>query len=160
MTVYDRRETFGRYFEDFQAGDVYKHWPGMTITEDMNTMFCLLTMNHQPLHFDVEYAKKHQHGQRVVVGLLPFCLAVGMGIPDTSGKTIAALDYNELVHHAPVFVGDTIYAESEVISKRESKSKPDRGIVHTKSVVRNQRQETVLSFKRSFMVPRKGFGLA
>ncbi len=155
MTVYDRREQFGRYFEDFQEGDVYKHWPGMTITEDMNTLFCLLTMNHMPLHFDLAYAKESQHGQRLVVGTLVLSLAVGMSVADTSGRAIANLDYQDVKHQGPVFLGDTMYAESKVLDKRESRGKADRGIVHIETKAVNQRGELVLTFRRHFLVPRR-----
>ena len=155
MMEHDFRERFGRYLEQFDVGDVYKHWPGKTINEHDNDLFCLLTMNHMPLHIDKHYAEQSQHQQRLVVGLLVLSLAVGMSVVDTSGKAIAALDYEEVKHLAPTFIGDTIYAETTVLDKRESASRPDRGIVRVQTVVTNQRGQQVLSLKRSFLVPKK-----
>ena len=155
MTVYDRRDTFGRYFEQFVEGDIYKHWPGITITEQMNTEFCLLTMNHMPLHIDAHYAEQSQHGKRIVVGPLVISLAVGMTVEETSGKTIANLDYQDVRHVAPVWIGDTIYAETKVLNKKEISNKTDRGVVHVITDVTNQRGEQVLTFRRHFLVPKK-----
>jgi acyl dehydratase len=149
---YDFRERFGRYLEEFEIGDIYKHWPGKTINEHDNDLFCLLTMNHMPLHIDKNYAEQSQHGQRLVVGLLVLSIAVGMSVVDTSGKAVAALDYEEVKHHKPTFIGDTIYARTTVLEKRASASRPDRGIVKVETVVTNQRDEEVMSLKRSFMV--------
>ena len=150
------RQRFGRYFEEFNVGDVYTHWPGRTITEADDTLFCMLTMNHNPLHIDAHYAAATVHGQRLVVGLLVFSTAVGMSVPDVSGKCIANLGYEEIRHTGPVFHGDTIYAETRVLEKRESESKPDRGIVRVETRVTNQRGETVLTFRRSVLVPKTG----
>ena len=149
------REHFERFLDDFKAGDVYAHWPGRTLTQSANEAFCLLTMNHQPLHLDVEYAKASQHGQPLVNGLFILSTAVGMSIPGVSGATIANLDYEQVVHHGPVFVGDTIYAESTVLNVRESTSRPDRGIVQIETRVTNQKGEVILSFRRRFMVPKR-----
>lgn len=147
---------FGRYLEEFTAGDVYKHWPGRTISEADNTLFCLLTMNHHPLHLDAHYAETQTHyGQRVVVGALIYSLALGMSVSDTSGKAIANLEVEELKHLAPTFHGDTIYAETTVLDVRESQSRPDRGIVQVETRAYNQRGEQVLSFRRRFMAPKK-----
>ena len=156
MTIYDGRERFGRFFDDFQPGDVYKHWPGITITEYMNTQFCLLTMNHMPLHIDKHFSAQSQHGQRIVVGTLVFSLAVGMSVPDTSGRTIANLEYEKITHDGPVWIGDSVYAESEVLDKRESSSKPDRGVVHVETRVTNQSGQRVLTFRRRFLAPKRG----
>ncbi|MFQ5880001.1 MAG: MaoC family dehydratase [Dehalococcoidia bacterium] len=147
---------FGRYYEEFAAGDVYKHWPGRTITEYDDTLFCMLTMNHHPLHIDAHYAETQtQFRQRVVVGTLVYSLAFGMSVPDTSGRAIANLEVEEIKHLAPTFHGDTIYAETTVLDVRESQSRPDRGIVHVETRAYNQRGEQVLSFRRRFMVPKK-----
>jgi len=148
---------FGRYYEEFNPGEIYRHWPGKTITETDNTLFCMLTMNHNPLHIDAHYAERTQHGQRLVVGLLVFSTAVGMSVSDVSGKCIANLEYEQIRHQGPVFHGDTIYAETTVLDKRESESKSDRGVVRVETRVRNQRGETVLTFRRRVLVPRKGF---
>ncbi len=149
---YDFQERFGRFYEEFEAGDVYKHWPGRTITEHDNDLFCMMTMNHMPLHIDKNYAEKSQHGQRLVVGLLVLSLAVGMSVVDTSGKAVAALEYEEVKHLGPTFIGDTIYAQTEVLEKRLTKSRQDRGIVRVQTTVTNQRGEKVMTLKRSFMV--------
>jgi acyl dehydratase len=144
---------FGRCFEDFEVGDVYKHWPGRTITEYDDTLFSMLTMNHNPLHIDANYAEDTQHGQRLVVGPLIFSIALGMSVPDVSGKAIANLEFENVRHLAPTFHGDTMYAETRVLEKKLSTSKPDRGVVTVETLAYNQRGETILSFKRRVMVP-------
>ncbi len=146
---------FGRYFEEFEVGAVYKHWPGRTITEADHTLFCMLTMNHNPLHIDAEYAAGTQFGQRLVAGPLVFSIAVGMSVPDVSGRAIANLEYESVKHIAPTFHGDTIYAETRVLEKRASQSKPDRGVVKVETRAYNQRGEEVLCFRRSVLVPRR-----
>lgn len=147
---------FGRTLEEFTVGDTYRHEPGRTLTESDNQLFSLLTMNHHPLHIDAHFAARTQHGRRVVVGTLVFSVAVGLSVPDISGKAIANLEYEEIRHIAPVFVGDTIYAESRVLELRESASKPDRGIVRVETRAWNQRGEDVLSFRRRVLVPKAG----
>ena len=111
----DARETrFGRYFEDFEVGDVYKHWPGKTITEADDHLFCMITMNHHPLHTDAHYAETEtQFGKNVVVGNLVYSLVLGMSVPDVSGKAIANLEIESLKHAKPTFHGDTIYARDD-----------------------------------------------
>ncbi|MBO0790345.1 MAG: MaoC family dehydratase, partial [Ktedonobacteraceae bacterium] len=146
---------FGRVFEEFEIGDIYKHWPGRTITEYDDTLFCMLTMNHQPLHIDANYAEETQYKQRLVVGTLVFSIALGMSVPDVSGKALANLEFEEVKHVAPTFHGDTIYAETKVLDKRLSRSRGDRGIVTVETIAYNQRGETVLSFKRRVMVPTR-----
>tara|TARA_B100001245_G_scaffold198712_1_gene158079 strand:- start:77 stop:553 length:477 start_codon:yes stop_codon:yes gene_type:complete len=153
---HDFKDRFGRYFEEFEVGDVYRHWPGKTINAHDNDLFCMITMNHMPLHIDKEYAEQSQHGQRLVVGLLVLSIAVGMSVVDTSGKAIAALDYEEVKHIGPTFIDDTIYAATTVLDKRVSASRPERGIVRVETTVTNQRDQEVLSLKRSFMVTVKG----
>ena len=153
---HDFKDRFGRYFEEFEVGDVYRHWPGKTINTHDNDLFCMITMNHMPLHIDKEYAEQSQHGQRLVVGLLVLSIAVGMSVVDTSGKAIAALDYEEVKHIGPTFIDDTIYAATTVLDKRVSASRPERGIVRVETTVTNQRDQEVLSLKRSFMVTVKG----
>jgi acyl dehydratase len=149
------KSQFGRYYDEFEAGDVIEHQPGKTITESDNNLFSLLTMNHHPVHLDWNYASRHLHGKVLVVGTLVFSLAVGLTVRDISGKAIANLAYHEVVHTGPVFIGDTIYAITKVLSKRLSRSKPDRGIVKVETEVFNQRQEIVLRFSRSVLIPRK-----
>ena len=147
---------FGRYFEEFEVGAVYRHWPGKTITESDNHLFCLLTMNHHPLHLDAHYARTQtQYERNVVVGNLVYSLLLGMSVPDVSGKAIANLATEELSHPAPVFHGDTLYVESEVLEVRPSESKPDRGVVKVRTDVYNQDGVLVATFKRAVLVPRK-----
>jgi len=154
--VIDGKDRFGRYLEEFQKGDIYKHWPGKTITESDNNLFCLLTLNRHPIHSDIEYAKSQTHGRILVVGPLVLSLVVGMSVADTSGKAIANLEYERITHDAPVFIGDTIYAESEVLDVRESTSNPDRGIVYITTRAFNQNGEKVLTLYRRFLVPKRG----
>ena len=119
---------FGRYYEEFDVGATYRHWPGKTITEADDHLFCLITMNHHPLHIDANYAAtKTEFKRNVVVGNLVYSLALGMSVADISGKAIANLEVESLKHEHPTFHGDTIYAETTVLDKRESLSKPDRG---------------------------------
>ena len=153
--IHDGRETFGGDLEDFTPGDVYKHWPGKTITESDNHLFSLITLNSNPLHIDENYMQDHQHGQILVNGALVLSLVVGMSVRDTSGRAIANLEYERITHHAPVFQGDTIYAESEILETTPTRSRPDRGIVYIESRAYNQRDEHVLTMRRRFLVPRR-----
>src|SRR6476646_4122018 len=117
---------FGRTFEEFEVGAVYKHWPGKTVTEYDDHLFCLLTMNHHPLHLDANYATTTVQGKNVVVGNYIYSLLLGMSVPDVSGKAIANLEVESLRHIAPTFHGDTIYAEPKAPNKTESKPKDAR----------------------------------
>jgi acyl dehydratase len=151
MTTYDR--PFGRYFEDFVEGDIYRHWPGKTITEADDHLFCMITMNHHPLHTNAWFAEHETvHGRNVVVGNLVYSLVLGMSVPDVSGSCIANLEVEELTHKRPTFHGDTIYAETRVLGKRESKTRPDRGVVTVETKGINQRGEEVCYFRRQVMV--------
>ncbi len=152
MAHYNLEDSFGSFFDEYQIGDTYRHWPGKTITESDNNLFTLLVMNHNPLHIDKEYAKNSQHGKILVVGTLVFSLVAGMSVSDISGKAIANLDYESILHHAPVFIGDTIHAESKILDKKISKSKPDRGIIHVETVGFNQLEKKVISFRRSVLI--------
>jgi acyl dehydratase len=145
---------YGRYLEEFNVGDVYKHWPAKTVTEAEDHLFCLLTMNHHPLHINDVYAAESQQGRNVVVGPLVYALALGMSVSDVSGKAIANLATEELSHPAPVFHGDTLFCESEVLEVRESQSKPDRGVVKVHTRVYKQTGDLVAEFKRAVLVPR------
>jgi acyl dehydratase len=145
---------YGRYLEDFEVGAVYKHWPAKTVTEADDHLFCLLTMNHHPLHINDVYAAQSQQGRNVVVGPLVYSLALGMSVPDVSGKAIANLATEELKHPAPVFHGDTLFAESEVLEARPA-SKPDRGVVKVHTRVYKQDGALVAEFKRAVLVPRR-----
>ena len=154
MTVHER--PFGRYYEDFEPGDVYKHWPGKTITEYDDHLFCLITMNHHPLHLDAWFAETQtQFGKNVVVGNLVYSVVLGMSVPDVSGACIANLEVEELKHQKPTFHGDTIYAETKVLDRQESSSKPDRGIVAVETRGFNQRGEEVCYFRRKLMVYKR-----
>ena len=146
---------FGRCYEEFEIGAVYKHWPGRTITEYDDTLFCMLTMNHHPLHIDAHYAASTQFQQRLVVGPLVFSIALGMSVEDISGKAIANLEFENVRHLAPTFHGDTLYAETTVLDRRLSQSNPERGIVTVETVAYNQRGQNVLSFKRRALVPTR-----
>ncbi len=146
---------FGRALEEFEVGAIYRHWPGKTITEAECSMFSLLTMNHHPLHFDRAYAATTQHGQILVVGTLVFSLVVGQSVRDVSGQAIANLEYEAVKHNAPVFIGDTIYSETEVLEVRPSSSKADRGIVYVETRAFNQNEERVLTFRRRVLIPKR-----
>ena len=148
------RESFGRYFEDFEVGDVYEHRPGRTISESDNTWFTLLTMNQHPLHFDKEYAAKSEFGRPLVNSCLTLSMVAGMSVSDLSQKTIANLGWDKIKLSAPVFVGDTIYAESEILAKRESKSRPTQGIVSARTIGKKADGTEFMSYERTFLIPQ------
>ncbi|MGX6648765.1 MaoC family dehydratase [Maricaulaceae bacterium MS644] len=150
------RETFGRYFDDFHEGDIYEHRPGKTVTEYDNHLFTLLTMNTHPMHFDAEFAKASEFGKNLVVSPYTLALVIGMSVTDVSQKAVANLGMDEVKFTAPVFAGDTIYAESEVLGKRESKSRPTQGIVTVLTRAFNQKGEQVITFKRNMLIPKQG----
>jgi acyl dehydratase len=150
------RERFGRYYEDFEVGATYEHRPGRTLSETDNTWFALLTMNTHPIHFDAEYAKHSEFGKPLVVSTLTLAILVGMSVSDTSQKAVANLGWEKITLPKPVFAGDTLYAESTVLNKRESKSRPDQGIVTIKTTGRNQKNEIVCEFERTMLVMRRG----
>ena len=149
---------FGRSYEEFEVGATYKHWPGKTVTEYDDHLFCLLTMNHHPLHVNDVYAAKSQQGRNVVAGPYVYSLIFGMSVSDVSGKAIANLATEELKHPAPVFHGDTLFCESEVLEVKPSQSKLDRGTVRVHTRVLNQEGTLVAEFKRLVLVPRKNPG--
>src|SRR6476659_3136657 len=149
---------YGRYLEEFEVGAVYKHGPAKTVTEADDHLFCLITMNHHPLHINDVYASGSQQGKNVVVGPLVYSLALGMSVSDISGKAIANLATEELSHLNPVFHGDTLFCETEVLDVKPSKSKPDRGIVKVHTRVLNQDGTLVAEFKRLVLVPKKNPG--
>lgn len=152
------REVQGRYFEDFEVGHVYEHRPGRTITDADNVWFTLLTMNTHPAHFDYEFSKKTEFGKPLVVSPLTIALMTGMSVSDTSGKAIANLGWDEVRMTHPLFVGDTLTCESEVLEKRESKSRPDQGIVTFKTTGFNQDGKVVSHYKRTVLVWKRGHG--
>ena len=159
MTVYDRQ--FGRYYEDFIPGDIYRHWPGKTITAADDHLFCMITMNHHPLHTNEWFAEQETvHGKNVVVGNLVYSLVLGMSVPDVSGSAIANLEVESLQHRAPTFHGDTIYAVTKVLDKVESTSKPDRGVVTVETRGFKQTGEEVCYFRRKVLVWKKDYAPA
>lgn len=146
----------GSFFEEFQEGEVIHHALSKTVFESDNNFFCLLTMNHHPVHLNAEYASEEQHGKILVVGTLVFSLVVGMTVPDISGKAIANLGYEKVEHLAPVFVNDTLFARSVVLSKRLSTTKQDRGIVKVETYGYNQDRIDVLRLRRDVLIKRGG----
>lgn len=150
-----RKSELGLYFEDFEVGGEIRHSLSKTIFECDNNFFSLMTMNHHPVHTNIDYASQNQHGKILVVGTLVFSLAVGITVPDVSGKAIANLGYEDVKHLAPVFINDTIYVRTKVLNKRESKSKNDRGIVYVESIAYNQNNQDVLSFRRHVLIKKK-----
>lgn len=150
-----KQSVLGLYYEDFIIGEEIKHALSKTIFESDNNFFSLMTMNHHPVHTNVDYASQNQHGKILVVGTLVFSLVVGMTVPDISGKAIANLGYESIKHLAPTFVGDTIYARTKILDKHESKSKHDRGIVYVETVGYNQKGEDVISFRRNVLVKKQ-----
>ena len=153
-----KQSILGLYFEDFIVGAEIKHALSKTIFESDNNLFSLLTMNHHPLHTNIDYAVKNQHGKILVVGTLVFSLVVGITVPDISGKAIANLVYEDIKHLAPVFLNDTIYARTKILDKRDSKSKPDRGIVYVETIGYNQNGEDVISFRRKVLIKKQNIG--
>jgi acyl dehydratase len=153
------RETFGRYYEDFEVGHIYQHRPGRTISEVDNTWFTLLTMNTHPLHFDAEYAKASEFGKILVNSAFTVSLVVGMSVSDVSQKAIANLGWKEIKLPAPVFVGDTLYGESEVLAKRESNSRPNAGIVTVRTWGKKSDGTIVCEFDRNMLIPKRGHGV-
>ena len=149
----DGYDSYGRFYDDFEKGMIFKHWPGKTITQSDNHNFCLLTMNNSPLHLDVEYMKNHKYGKPIVVGLLVLSIIVGMTVPDLSGKAIANLGYESVSHDGPVFEGDTLYAKSEVIEMRISKTNPHAGIVKVETFGYNQNNKKILTLRRNIYIP-------
>jgi acyl dehydratase len=149
------REYRGRFFEDFQAGDVYRSWLGRTITEADNVWFTTLTMNTNQMHFNREWAGRSEFGERLVVSTFTLALVLGLGVRDTSENAAANLGWSDIKLPKPVYVGDTLWAESEVLDARESKSRPTCGIVSIRTRGINQRREVVIEFVRTFMVFRR-----
>lgn len=151
------RESFGRYYEDFQVGDIYEHRPGRTITQTDNTWFTLLTMNTHPMHFDEEYAKHSEFGRCIICSPLTVALMVGMSVTDVSQKAIANLGWSDIKLTYPLFANDTLYARSEVLDKRASSSRPNAGIVSVKTIGTQQEGKTVCTFMRTILVAKRGF---
>ena len=150
------RETFGRCYEDFVVGDIYEHRPGRTVSEADNTWFTLLTMNTHPLHFDAAYAAKTEFGRPVVNSALTLAIVAGMSVSDISQQAIANLGWNDIRLTKPVFAGDTLYAESEVLAKRESASRPHQGIVTVKTTGMKADGTVFMTYERTVLVPKRG----
>ncbi|AKJ20756.1 MaoC/PaaZ C-terminal domain-containing protein [Mycoplasmopsis synoviae] len=149
------RETTGLYYEDFNVGDVFEHRPGKTILDVDNVWFTLLTLNPQQVHFDQHYASQTEWKKLLVDSTYTLALVTGMSVNTVSGKVVANLGWDKVRLTAPVFAGDTIYAESTVLSKRESKSRPDQGIVTVLTKGINQKNEVVISFERTVLVYKR-----
>ena len=149
------RAATGRYLEEFTVGDVYEHHPGRTVSQQDNAWFTLLTMNTHPLHFDEEYAKATEFGRPLIASPLTVAIIVGMSVSDVSEKAIANLGWKEIKLTNPVFPGDTLYAKSEVVQVRESKSRPNAGIVTVNTIGTNQDDVIVCEFERSMLIPKK-----
>jgi acyl dehydratase len=145
----------GRFYEDFEVGDIYRHPLGRTLTESDNTWFTLLTMNTNQIHFNENYASKTEWGRTIVNSGLTVAIVLGQSVTDTSQNAIANLGWEEIELTHPVFVGDTLYAESKVISKRESESRPHAGIVRVHTRGLNQNGDVCLSYTRSFLVYKR-----
>lgn len=151
------QSVLGLYYDDFVEGEEIVHALSKTIFESDNNLFSLLTMNHHPVHTNLDYAQKNQHGKLLVVGTLVFSIVVGMTVPDISGKAIANLGYEDIKHLAPVFLNDTLYAKTKIISKRDSKSKSDRGIVYVETIGYNQNKVEVISFRRNVLIKKREY---
>ncbi len=149
------RQDIGRTYDDFAVGDVYEHRPGRTITDADNVWFTLLTMNQHPLHFDAAYAAESEFKKPLVNSCLTLAIVTGMSVSDVSQKAIANLGWDKVKLLAPVFVGDTLYAESEVLAKRASKSRPDQGLVTVKTRGVKADGTVFMEFDRTVLVPRK-----
>ena len=149
------KNRLGSFYDELLVGNTVQHRATKTIFESDNNFFCLLTMNHHPIHLNLEFAKKHQHGKIMVVGTLVFSLAVGITVPEISGKAIANLEYERVQHISPVFINDTIRAETQILNKSMSTTKNDRGVVSVETTVFNQNNEKVLKFRRKVLIPVK-----
>lgn len=160
-TIDARVSRFGGYLEDFEEDDVFLHWPGKTITEAEAHQFCLLTLAASPLHLDAHYAvSEMEYGQNIVIGSYIYSLLLGMSVSDISGKAIANLGAERLRHLAPVFHGDTLYAETKVVSVRRSRSRATQGILTVDTIGKNQHGKVVCTFRRSVLLPRRSEAMA
>jgi acyl dehydratase len=144
---------YGRYFEELEPGQTFRHWPGRTIAEYDDTLLSLLSMNQHPVHIDQHFAAGTQHGQRLVEGPIVISLVIGMSQADIGGRALETLEYTDIRHTAPVFHGDTIYAESTIVEKLDLGE--GRGVVAVEHRGINQRDETILTMQRKIVVPRR-----
>ncbi len=149
------KSKLGSYYEELEVGEIIEHSLSKTIFESDNNLFSLITMNHHPVHTNLDYAQLNEHGKILVVGTLVFSLVVGITVPDISGKAIANLGYEDVRHLGPVFINDTIYARTKVLEKTESKTKNDRGIVYVETIAFNQNRQEILSFKRKVLIKKQ-----
>jgi acyl dehydratase len=150
-----RKSILGQYYEEFNENEIIYHSLSKTIFESDNNLFSLLTMNHHPIHTNIDYSSKQQHGEILAVGTLVFSLIVGITVPDISGKAIANLGYENIKHLNPVFIGDTLYAKTTILQKYESKSKNDRGIIIVETIGYNQNEKNVISFRRKVLIKKQ-----
>lgn len=160
--IYDAREQrFGRFLDEFEPGDVFRHWPGHTVTEAEDHMFCLLTRAASPLHTDRRFGESEtEFGRNIVVGTFVYALLIGMSVPDISGRAIANLGLSELHHLAPLFHGDTLYGRSEVLEARPSASRRGQGILTVRTDGFNQHEAKVCTFTRTVLLPMRPLGEA
>jgi len=150
-----KTNTIGNYFEDFQIDEIIVHSPSKTIFESDNNLFCLLTMNPHPVHTNIDYASKNEHGKILVTGTLVFSLIASFTVNDISGKAIANLGYENIQHLAPVFINDTLYARTKILDVIPSKSKNDRGIVYVETIGYNQNNIDVIIFRRKVLIKKR-----
>lgn len=159
----DERKTIrlqdGRYFEDFTVGDVYRHRPGRTLTDADNIHFSLLTMNSHPMHCDAAYARKSEFGKLLINSGLTVAIVLGMTVRDVSQKAVANLGWRDIKLLAPVFAGDTIYAETEVLELRESQKRPTQGIVTTLTTAYKDDDTVFMTFERVSLIPKRGHAI-
>jgi acyl dehydratase len=154
-----RTERFGRSYAELIPGEVHRHWPGKTVTEADDHLFCLLTMAASPLHIDAHFAATEMdEGRNLVVGTYIYSLVLGMSVPDISGRAVANLGVDRLRHLHPVHHGDTVYACSRVIERRRSRTRPEVGIVGVETWATNQSGDRVIEFERAFMLPYEAEG--
>jgi acyl dehydratase len=146
---------FGNYYEAFKVGAVIEHQLSKTIFESDNNLFSLLTMNHHPVHLNIDYCEHEKYGRILVVGTLVFSLVVGITVCDISGKAIANLNYENIDHLEPVFIGDTLYAKTKILEKRESKSNQGAGIIKVETTAFNQHGKPVIRFKRNVLIKKE-----
>lgn len=146
----------GRVYEDFQVGDVYRHWPGRTVLSADNVWFTLLTQNTNPIHFDRAYAAKTEYGRPLVDSTFTLAAVTGQSVADISQNAMANLGWDEVRLPNPLFEGDTLYSQSEVLEKRESKSRPNVGIVRFKTTGFKQDGTVVIEFRRTVMIYKRG----
>jgi acyl dehydratase len=156
-TVFDARERrFGGFIEEYEPGDIYIHWPGKTVTEAEDHLFCLLTLSASPVHIDANYAAENmEFGRNIIVGTYVYALLLGMSVPDISGRAIANLGAEDLKHVSPLFHGDTLYGQTEILSTRLSKSRPGQGILRVRTTGKNQDGVVVCTFVRSVLLPSR-----